>query len=281
MPAEWKKRLIAEYEKLMQEYPVIGVVDFTSLPVPQLQEMRQKLREDVIIRGGRKKLFKLALDEMSKKISGLDKLDEYLEKGLPGLIFTKENPFSLYKKLQKSKTSAPAKAGQIAPKDIVVPAGPTSFSPGPIIGELGNAGIKAGIEGGKVVIKADSTVVKEGDTIDANMASLLTRLGIQPMEIGLNILAIYEDGTVYPKSVLAVDEEKFLSDITTAGQRAFNLAMNAGILTRETTELMITKAFNEAKSLALAQDILADAVMEELLAKADMQMQAVKQDAKL
>ncbi|MCK4670151.1 MAG: 50S ribosomal protein L10 [Nanoarchaeota archaeon] len=281
MPADWKKRLIKEYEKLIEEYPVIGIVDFTSLPVLQLQQMREKLRKDVVVRGGRKKLFGRAIDNMNKKIAGLEKLKEYAEKGLPGLIFTKENPFSLYKKLQKSKSSAPAKAGQIAPKDIVVPAGPTSFSPGPIIGELGSAGIKAGIEGGKVVIKADSTVVKEGEVIKAQVAGLLSRLGINPMEIGLNIVAIFEAGTVYPKSVLAIDEDKFMSDLTTAGQWAFNLAMNAGILTKETTELMITKAFNDAKALALAQEIMADAVTEELLAKANAQMQSVKQTAKI
>jgi large subunit ribosomal protein L10 len=42
----------------------------------------------------------------------------------------------LYKILQKSKSSAPAKAGQTAPNDIYVKAGKTSFAPGPIIGEL-------------------------------------------------------------------------------------------------------------------------------------------------
>ncbi|MBW3010683.1 50S ribosomal protein L10 [Candidatus Woesearchaeota archaeon] len=281
MPADWKKRLVKDYEKLLEEYPVIGIVNFSSLPVPQLQQMREKLRKDVVIRGGRKKLFNRAIDNMSKKIAGLEKLKEYTAKGLPGILFTKENPFSLYKKLQKSKTAAPAKAGQTAPKDIVVPAGPTSFSPGPIIGELGSAGIKAGIEGGKVVIKADSTVVKEGQEINAQMAGLLSRLGIHPMEIGLNIVAIFEEGTVYPKSVLSIDEKKFIEDLGTAGQWAFNLAMNAGILTKETTELMITKAFNDAKALALAQDIMADAVMEDLLAKANAQMQSVKQNAKL
>jgi len=65
---------------------------------------------------------------------------------MPALLFTKENPFKLYNKLQKSKSSAPAKAGQTAPSEIVVPKGPTPFAPGPIIGELGALGIKTAVE---------------------------------------------------------------------------------------------------------------------------------------
>ncbi|MBI2112759.1 50S ribosomal protein L10, partial [Candidatus Woesearchaeota archaeon] len=36
--------------------------------------------------------------------------------------------------LEKNKSNAPAKPGQVAPKDITVKAGATSFAPGPIIG---------------------------------------------------------------------------------------------------------------------------------------------------
>ena len=47
----------------------------------------------------------------------------------------------------------------------MIPAGPTPFAPGPIIGELGMLKIKAGIEAGKVVIKEDAHVAKKGDVI--------------------------------------------------------------------------------------------------------------------
>jgi large subunit ribosomal protein L10 len=280
-PADWKKRLVQEYEKLIKEYPVIGVVDFTSLPVPQLNSMKAKLRDTIVLKGGRKKLFLLALKNVAKDKPGIEKLGEFMEDGLPALIFTKENPFSIYNTLQKSKTSAPAKAGQKAPKDIIVPAGPTGFTPGPIIGELGAANIKAGIEGGKVVIKEDSLACKEGTVLDATLAALLTRLGIEPMEIGLNIVALYEKGEIFLKSVLAIDEQEYIDNLTTASRWAFNLAMNAGILTKETSELMIIKAFNDAKALAIEQSIMADAVVEQVLAKAEAQSKSVKSAAQL
>ncbi len=280
-PADWKKRLVQEYEKLIKEYPIIGVVDFRSLPVPQLNSMKAKLRETIVLKGGRKKLFILALKNAAKDKPGVEKLEEFMEDGLPALIFTKENPFSIYNTLQKSKTSAPAKAGQKAPKEIIVPAGQTSFTPGPIIGELGTAGVKAGIEGGKVVIKEDSPVCKEGEIITPMLAGLLTRLGIKPMEIGLNIVALYEKGEIFRKSVLAIDEQEYIDNLTKASRWAFNLAMEAGILTKETSEIMIIKAFNDAKALAIEQNIMADAVVEQVLAKADAQSKSVKSAAQL
>src|SRR3989338_2085586 len=113
---------------------------------------------------------------------------------MPALLLKKENPFSLYKILKKSKSSASAKAGQIAPRDIIVPAGPTPFTPGPVISEFAALGIKAGVEGGKVAVKQDTTACKEGKPINAPLASMLARLGIEPMEIGLNLVAVFENG---------------------------------------------------------------------------------------
>ena len=276
MTAEWKLNLIKQIEELSKEYPVIGVLDMTNLPLAQLQDMRANLSGSVKIIGGRKKLFKLGLHNASKNKHGLEKLNDKMQ-GLPALLFAKDNPFKLYKTLQKSKTDAPARAGSIAPRDIIVPAGKTSFAPGPVIGELGSVGIKAGIDAGKVAIKQDSLVAKQGDVINDKLAGILTRLGIRPMEIGLNLVAVYENGSVFDKSVLLVDEKEYIGNITKAATWAFNLAMNEGLLTSETTELLIQKTYNDSKALAREQNIMADAVIPELLAKAEREMLAVKQ----
>ncbi len=187
-----KKAVVKEFQELVKEYPIIGVVNMEGLPTPSVQNMRATLRNDhVALRMAKKRLLKIILEEADKNKPGLKELVPHL-KGMPALICAKTNPFKLYKKLEKSKSPAPAKAGQEAPKDIVVPAGPTGFAPGPIIGELGKFKIKAGIDGGKVSIKEDATVAKEGDVIKADLAAILSRLGITPMEIGLDLRAVYE-----------------------------------------------------------------------------------------
>jgi len=45
----------------------------------------------------------------------------------------------------------------------MIPAGDTPFKPGPIIGDLQKVGIKAKIQGGKIVITDDSLVVKKAE----------------------------------------------------------------------------------------------------------------------
>lgn len=271
-----KKRTVKEFADLLHEYPIVAAVNMENLPAKQLQNMRAMLRaKGVVLRMTKRRLLKLAIAQAKKDKPGIEAIEQYLT-GMPALLFAKENPFSLYKILQKNKSMAPAKAGQIAPKDIVVPAGPTSFAPGPIIGELGQAGIKAGIEGGKVVIKQDSVAVKAGQPIKANVAAILTRLGIEPMEIGLDLVAAYEQGTIYGKDILAVDEAAFIAKVTLAATWAFNLAMDVAFPTKVTTTLLVGRAFNDAKALAVSQGILADKVIPDVLAKAHREMQAVK-----
>src|SRR3989344_8566689 len=116
---------------------------------------------------------------------------------MPALIMTELDPFRLYKLLKSSKSPAFAKPGNVLPKDAMVKAGPTNFTPGPIIGELGKFGIKAGVEAGKIVIKEDKVVARAGQKVDAKMAELLIRLDIKPMEIGLNVVACYDRGTIF------------------------------------------------------------------------------------
>ena len=270
-----KKKIVDEFSKLLEDYPIIASVDLENLPAPQLQNMRATLRNKVVLKMTKRRLINIAIDKAKDKKPGIEKLKENL-KGMPALIFTKESPFLLYKTIKKNKSPAPAKAGQIAPKDIVVPAGNTSFSPGPVIGELGALGIKSGVEGGKIAIKEDSVVAKEGEEISAELASMLTRLGITPMEVGLDIVAAYEDGIIYPRKLLDIDEEEFMGELTTAAQWAFNLAIESGYTTKETAGVFIIKAFNQAKSLAMESGFMADAIVADMLSKAEREMLSLK-----
>jgi len=275
--ADYKKDVVKEIKHLIKEFPIVGALNVEGLPTPQLQNMRASLRPDVIIKISKRRLIKFALDDAKKDTPGIEKLEPYLI-GMPGLIFAKENPFSLCKKLAKSKSPAPAKAGQIAPTDIVVPAGKTNFAPGPIIGELGSIGIKTGVEAGKVTIKLDSTVAKEGDHIKPKVADILTRLGIMPMEVGLDLTAAFEKGVIYDKKVLAIDDKKFMQDLTNAASWSFNLAVEIAYPTKDTIELLLAKSFREAKAVALEAGVISKDNVDEILAKAESQMNALKDE---
>jgi large subunit ribosomal protein L10 len=196
---------------------------------------------------------------------------------MPALLFTEENPFKLFKILKKNQSKAPIKAGQKAPNDIIVPAGATSFSPGPIIGDLGALKIKTGIENGKVAIKEDAVVAKEGEVISQNLAAILQRLGIEPMTIGLDLIVVYQDGEFIGKEILDVDEEAYKNNMKKAVSDSLALALEIGYVSKDTVEQILQKAFRDAKALALEQNILTDLTRDDLLAKADMQARALQQ----
>ena len=69
------------------------------------------------------------------------------------------------------------------------------------------------------------------------------------MEIGLDLVAVYEDGLIYDKSVLSVDEAQTLRNVLQAHKWAFNLAVEAGIYSKDVVEFMIEKAEREAMAL--------------------------------
>jgi large subunit ribosomal protein L10 len=276
--APQKKSKVDEIIKLIDKYPIVGVVNMENLPAKQLANMRGQLREKVVIFMTKKKLIKIAMEKCNKE--NIKSLEQYV-KGMPALLFTDSNPFALFKLLKKNRSKAFIKPGQQAPGEIVVHAGVTNFAPGPVIGELGSMKIKAGIENGKVIIKEDKIVAEEGDVIDDKMASLLMRLGVEPMEIGLSLVAVYEKGEILSSKILDIDEDAFKANLQLASTEAFNLAMFAAVPLNDTIKMLLAKAHIEAKAVAKEGKILTSENIGEELAKAEAEILALKSVANI
>ena len=270
--ADWKKEKVAELEDLTNSHEIIGIVNLADIPAKQLQTMRKSLGDNAILKMSRKNFIKIALENSDKE--EVEGLADYLE-GQPAMVFTKMNPFKLFKILEDSKTEAPAKAGSIAPADIVVPAGDTSFPPGPILGELQQVGIPAKIDKGSIVVTDDAKIVDEGEEIPKAVADILTKLEIHPMEVGIDLLAVCEGDTIYTADVLAIDEEETIQTLANAYQSAINLSVYAGILNSESAPFLIQKAARDALNLAINANILTSETTDKILSKAYAQMLAV------
>jgi large subunit ribosomal protein L10 len=271
LPA-WKKDEVADIKKNAKAYRLIGLVDMYGIPAQQVQQIRRNLRGKAVIKVTRNTLIRHAFNEIGGDVKNLSK---YIS-GHSAIIFTNDNPFSLYKQLEKTKTKMAAKPGEKAPEDIVVASGPTSFKPGPIVGELQQAGIPAAIEGGKVKIRETRTVVRKGGVISAKLAAILIKLDIKPMDVGVVLQVAFHDGNIYEPSVLAVDEAVILGKIQLAGQQAFNLSVNAAIPTKETASAILTKAVREARGLAIEANVYEKDVIDAIIGKAYKQGQALQ-----
>ncbi len=271
--AEWKKELISNISDSIKSANTVAILNMKDLPSRQLQVIRKKIDTKVSIIMSRKKLLALALEK-----SGRDKAANLVEhfKGMPAIVTSELDAFSLWALLKSNMSQSAAKGGQEAPFNITVPAGMTNFAPGPILGELGDVGIKAGINAGKIEIKEDSKVASEGDVISVQLAALLERLDIKPMKIGLNLVAALEDGTIFMRSELDVDSDELITQIKSLHIDALKLAVGTGLINKETAEIMLRNAELDAMKLAYSQGILADKVKDLVLSKADAEASALK-----
>ena len=272
--AEWKKEEVNELKGIIDSAEVVGIVNLLNIPARQLQEMRKTLAGKATIRLSKINLMKLALEDCVDEKAKITGISDYME-GQPALVCTDMNPFRLYKILEDSKTSAPAKAGSIASDDIVVPAGDTGFPPGPFLGDLQQIGVPAKIDKGKIVVQKDTTVVKAGEEVSKNVASALTRMDIKPMEVGMDLKAVYEDGSIFQADVLAIDEEETFANIQNAFTKAFNLSVFSAFPTSETISTIISTAHSKAYNVAIEAAIPTDKTSDMLIALANAKMLAL------
>jgi large subunit ribosomal protein L10 len=270
---QWKKDEIKKIVDGAHKHRTIAIVDVHGVPSDSLQKMRRSLLGKVEMRMVRNTLATIAFESLPEG-EAAHGLAKYVE-GQMVVVYTDTSAFKLYKLLEATKSKRSAKGGDTAPADIVVPKGPTSFKPGPLVGEMQQAGIPAGIEGGKVVIKDTRTVVRKGDKISAKLAEMLTRLEITPIDVGLNMRAAVEGHTLYRAEELSIDEAKVVEQFTQAAREAYNLSMEAGITTRDTMVPLIQKATMESKALAVNAPIFAKEVMDMILSRAEVEMLAV------
>lgn len=267
-----KEELVEELSDRVDSYPVVGLLDMHSLPARQLQEIKKELVGEAEIKMARKTLLHLALEQSGKE--NVEELEDN-DAVQPALIFTEKNPFSLFKLIQNKKSSAPASGGEVAPSDIVVEDGMTELDPGPMLGRIQELGAETSVEEGKIKIENSAVAVEAGEVIDSDTAEILNNLGMEPLEVGLDLKLVYEDGEVFGRDVLEVDEEEYRQDVEAAASRAFNLAVNAGHLTSRTSGTVVQEAVSKARNLAVNAGIFEEDVVEDLIRKAAGEAEAV------
>ena len=275
MPSEKKIQAVKGLKSTVKEYPVVGILNMHKLPGRQLHEIRNKLREKARIVMTKKIIIEKVFSE-----AGLESLAGYIT-GEPALLFSSTNPFSLADIIVQSKSRASAKAGDMAPADIVVRAGPTSLPPGPVIGEFQRVKIPAFVDGDKIAIRQDTVVARQGDVIQKPLADILSKLGIEPIEIGLDLVAVWDRGTIYTKDILFIPKQEYIDRIKSAHSNAFNLSISIGYITKANIQFLLSKAHGEAKGFAIQAGIITNETVKPLLAKAHAQASYLKENYKI
>ena len=253
---------------------VLGIIDVEGVPAGAMLGMRETLRDQMVLTMAKKTLIRRAWKKSGRDLESLEALLDGVT--IPMLVQSDSlNSFQLFAELEKTRTGRPAKEGDVAPEDIIIEAGPTSFPPGPIVGEFNSVGIPAKIDKGKVAIQKTVTAVAKGQPISADLGLMLSKLEINPIEIGLILSGAIEGGTLMSADSLDLDLDGFTSDVKTATSGAFNLACNIGWFTNETIPALLSKAAGEAMAVAVEASIVNGETMPILISRAQARMLAL------
>ncbi len=261
---------VEEISKLINQHKVVGIANLQKVRAAQLQAFKKNLTGKVLMRVIKNTLMKLAIEKCKEK-PDMKRLEEHLS-GSNLFLFTDLNPFNLALTLEKGKVKTTAKAGDIAAFDVVVPAGNTGQPPGPIISQLNAAGLPTRIESGSVWVSKDTLVVRKDEAIDARLASVLSKLGIKPVESGLAMDFVYDEGLVITQEQLKIDVDKTKRTIQSAYADAFALSLGIAYPTNESMIALLQVAHREAYSLSINAIIPTKETIEDLIRKAHVEM---------
>jgi len=265
-----KVKEVDEIAQLINKHKVLAIASLKKVRAAQLQEFKKNLADKVFMRVIKSTLMKMAIEKCRDK-PDLKILEEHLQ-GSNIYIFTDLNPFKLALALEKGKVKTTAKSGDIAAFDVVVPAGNTGQPPGPVISQLNAAGLPTRIESGSVWISKDTLVVKKGEAIAERLASVLSKLGIKPVESGLAMSYAFDEGLVITQEQLKLDIEGTKQTVERVYADSFALSLSIAYPTTENTPTLVQVAHREAYALSMSAAIPMKETIEDLVRKAHAEM---------
>src|SRR3989344_5729642 len=248
MTLQIKEKQVQDLAGRIKRARTLMIVSVNSLPSKQFQDIKKVIRNEAYVKIAKKNIIMRALQQLGK--DSLTNLESHIHADI-ALVLSDKEGYELARILNQKKTPAYAKAGQIAPDDIIVKAGPTNLVPGPAISELGAVGIQISIENGKISIKADKMVLQGGKEIKGNVASLLQKLDIKPFSVVLIPLVIYDTQSEQLYTHISIDPQGATNALAMSAGKALGFAQKIEYYCRETIGYFLAKA--NAQGVALSK----------------------------
>lgn len=244
--SEEKKKLVKEIANKMLRNRTVLLASSKGLPGKQFHEIKKKLRGAAELKVAKKSTITKAIEATEK--GAMQSLKQSLEADYV-VLFSDIEPFELASMLIDFQSSRRAKTGDIAPHDIDVEPGPTELVAGPAISELSGVGLKVKVTDGKLEIIKGATVVKKGEAIKANVASVLGKLNVSPMKVGFIPIAAYDSKEDKIFTGLVIDKAGTLESLKEMIRKALGFAINVKYPTEKTIRYFIAKAAAEEKAI--------------------------------
>jgi large subunit ribosomal protein LP0 len=205
----WKANYFTKLTALLDEYPKCFIVGADNVGSKQMQEIRIALRGQAIVLMGKNTMMRKAIRGHLEVNPDLERLLPHIKQNV-GFVFTKLELLCVRDLLLANKVKALARAGALAPVDVVVPAQNTGMGPEKTSFFQALA-IPTKITKGTIEIIKDVDLIKTGDRVGMSEATLLNMLKISPFSYGLVISKVYESGSVFDAEILDITNADLLA----------------------------------------------------------------------
>lgn len=245
-----KKEYFGRLASLLTEYRKIMIVSANNVGSKQLQSVRSELRGSATLLMGKNTMIRKCIRQQLAKNATFEPLLAHI-KGNVGFLFTNADLAEIRTKISANKVKSAAKAGAIAPCDVIVPAGSTGQDPSKT-SFFQALSIPTKISKGSIEILNDVHLIKDGAKVTASQAALLQMLGIQPFEYSLGIKLIFDDGAIYPPSLLDISDEHILNKFSQGVANIAALSLQIGYPTVASIPYAMISSFRNLLSISLA-----------------------------
>lgn len=173
--------------------------------------------------------------------------------GNSGFVFVPktESIQQLRDDITSNKVQTAAKAGIMAPSDVLVPAGPTGQDPS-TTSFFQALDIPTKINRGQVEIVSDVHLIKKGEKVGRSAAELLVKLNIKPFYYGISVGMVYDNGDVYPAAVLDLSDGDIAAAFTRATREVAALCLALNYPTAASVPHSIIDAYKNILAVGLA-----------------------------
>ncbi|GMM47035.1 ribosomal protein P0 [Pichia kluyveri] len=249
---EKKEQYFAKLRQLVEEYKSVFIVGVDNVSSQQMHEVRKTLREDAVILMGKNTMVRRAMRGFISEFPEYEKLMPIV-KGNIGFIFTNADLKTVKDVILDNKVAAPARAGAIAPADVYVPAGNTGMEPGKT-SFFQALGVPTKIARGTIEITADVKILSADQKVGPSEASLLNMLNISPFTYGLTILQVFNEGNLFPATILDITDDELLGHFTSAVSAITQISLASGYPTVAAVSHQIVNTYKNILALSVATD---------------------------
>jgi len=253
-----KEEYFIRLKTLLEDYSSIFIVNVDNVGSNQMHQIRHALRGKAVVLMGKNTMIRRALRSLIADYPHFEKLLPHV-KGNIGFVFTNEDLKETRDVILSNRMRAPAKAGAIAPVNVVIPAGNTGMDPSKT-SFFQALGVPTKIARGTIEIINDVHLLKTGAKVGASEATLLNMLNISPFTYGLSVLQIYDNGTTFHPSILDVEESALIQRLMGGIQQIAAISLSIGYPTLASVPHSLINGYKKLLAVAVSTDYTFPAV---------------------